>query len=49
MTIMYEKAGIYEIIYIDLQGKETRVESRFTISIAYKNNSSSEVSSGSRN
>ena len=40
MTIMYEKAGIYvcNIIYKDLQGKETRIRSSFTISVANKNN-----------
>ena len=36
MTIMFTKAGINveEIIYKDLQGKETRVESIFTITVA---------------
>ena len=39
MTIMYKKAGKYvqEIIYKDLQGKETRVESHFTITAANQN------------
>ena len=36
MAIRFEKAGNYveEIIYKNLQGKETRVESSFTIYVA---------------
>ena len=43
MTIMFEKAGKYveELIYKNLQGKETKVKCSFTINVENQKNTQS--------